>query len=158
MQNDNPKMVYVLFRKKKRVPRSMTINPWEIYVGITENFENRLETHSRLGLAIGESHDIHRSFIFQEKGCPKLELDLTLGLALQFGYQNVKGSNFSSETKNESLKEMCCAVTDRCYACFEKGKKANRHNGCNKKNTMPGTKENLDHITDINVLSAIFCQ
>jgi hypothetical protein len=87
-----------------------------------------------------------------------LEQELTVGLALQFGYQNVKGSKFVSDHKIDQLKDFCCAVTDRCYACFEKGKKANKHSGCKKEVNLPGTIDRLILKSDVHILSAIFCQ
>jgi hypothetical protein len=53
MQTEDPKLVYVLFRKKKQCHRdthSWQIMNWEIYVGMSGNFQNRLDDHSRLNL------------------------------------------------------------------------------------------------------------
>lgn len=156
MQTDNPKAVYVLFRRKIRV--DMEVRVWEIYVGITENLAYRLEHHSKLGLYPEKDYEVARCFLFTNDGCGKQELDLTHGLALQFGYQNVKGSNYTTTSKESQLKEMCCAITDRCYGCFEMGKKKSKHPGCKNKKLLPGTHEHLSLEKDVPLLSAIFCQ
>jgi len=104
------KLVYILIRKDKDSERE------EVYVGITNDFPKRIKFHKK-----EKKKEVLRGWPIKRRANEKDELDLTIGIALLFGPQNVIGSCYAGGKKSvDTLTRACLAVSNRCYDCNKK--------------------------------------